>query len=63
MSRFWDPIIEVGYPVPVIASVPVYVFWSGTGDLSKIALETVRCFWIVAINTRNATQDIDEYLN
>lgn len=62
MSWFWDPIIEVGYPVPVIALVPVFIFWFGTGDLSKIALVAVGCFWIVAVNTRNAAREIDENL-
>ncbi|WP_254533023.1 ABC transporter permease [Natrinema gelatinilyticum] len=59
---FWDPIIEVGYPVPVIALVPVFIFWFGTGDLSKILLIAVGCFWPVAINARNATRDVDENL-
>ncbi|ELY50948.1 ABC transporter permease [Natronolimnohabitans innermongolicus] len=62
MSWFWDPIIEVGYPVPVIALVPVFIFWFGTGDVSKIALVTLGCFWPVAINARNATREVDENL-
>lgn len=59
---FWDPIIEVGYPVPVIALVPVFMFWFGTGDLPKIVLVAVGCFWPVAINARNATREVDENL-
>ncbi|SEV80401.1 ABC transporter permease [Natrinema salifodinae] len=62
MAWFWDPIIEVGYPVPVIALVPVFMFWFGTGDLPKIVLVAVGCFWPVAINARNATRDVDENL-
>ncbi len=61
-SWFWDPIIEVGYPVPVIALVPVFLFWFGTGDLAKIILVAIGCFWPVAINVRNATRDVDENL-
>ncbi|MDJ1434347.1 ABC transporter permease [Halostagnicola sp. A-GB9-2] len=61
-SWFFDPIIEVGYPVPVIALVPVFLFWFGTGDLSKIVLVAIGCFWPVAINVRNATRDVDENL-
>ena len=62
MGWFWDPIIEVGYPVPVIALIPVFLFWFGTGDRPIIALVTVGCFWPVAINARNATRDVDENL-
>ncbi|WP_323174155.1 ABC transporter permease [Natrialba sp. PRR66] len=62
MGWFWDPIIEVGYPVPVIALVPVFMFWFGTGDLPKIMLVAVGCFWPVAINARNATREVDENL-
>ncbi|AHG02102.1 hypothetical protein HALLA_02000 (plasmid) [Halostagnicola larsenii XH-48] len=61
-SWFWDPIIEVGYPVPVIALVPVFLFWFGTGDFAKIVLVAVGCFWPVAINVRNAARDVDENL-
>lgn len=62
MGWFWDPIIEVGYPVPVIALVPVFLFWFGTGDLPKIALVALGCFWPVALNARNATRDVDQNL-
>ncbi|QSW97701.1 ABC transporter permease [Haloterrigena alkaliphila] len=62
MAWFWDPIIEVGYPVPVIALIPVFLFWFGTGDQPIIALVTVGCFWPVALNARNATRDVDENL-
>jgi ABC-type nitrate/sulfonate/bicarbonate transport system permease component len=61
-SWFWDPIIEIGYPVPVIALVPVFLFWFGTGDLPKILLVAIGCFWPVAINARNATREVDENL-
>ena len=61
-SWFWDPIIEVGYPVPVIALVPVFLFWFGTGDFAKIVLVAIGCFWPVAINVRNAARDVDENL-
>ncbi|WP_436348234.1 ABC transporter permease [Natronorubrum sp. FCH18a] len=59
---FWDPIIEVGYPVPVIALIPVFLFWFGSGDTPIIALVVVGCFWPVALNTRNATREVDENL-
>jgi ABC-type nitrate/sulfonate/bicarbonate transport system permease component len=62
MGWFWDPIIEIGYPVPVIALIPVFLFWFGAGDTPIIALVVVGCFWPVAINARNATREVDENL-
>ena len=59
---FWNPIIEVGYPVPIIALVPVFLFWFGTGDFAKIVLVAIGCFWPVAVNVRNAARDVDENL-
>ncbi|SFS91973.1 ABC transporter permease [Halostagnicola kamekurae] len=62
MAWFWNPIIEIGYPVPIIALIPVFLFWFGSGDFSKIVLVIIGCFWPVAINARNATRDIDKNL-
>ncbi|MFA1612494.1 ABC transporter permease [Halobellus rubicundus] len=60
MEWFWNPVIEIGYPVPIIALIPVFLFWFGSGDVSKVILVIVGCFWPVAINARNATRDIDK---
>jgi ABC-type nitrate/sulfonate/bicarbonate transport system permease component len=59
---FWTPIIAIGYPVPVIALIPVFVLWFGFGDLSKIILVAVGAFWPVALNARDATRGVDENL-
>lgn len=59
---FFDPIITLGYPVPVISLIPVFMLWFGIGDVSKIILVAVGCFWPVAINARNATRAVDENL-
>ena len=59
---FWNPVIAIGYPVPVIALIPVFMLWFGIGDVSKIILVAVACFWPVALNTRDATRTVDENL-
>ena len=59
---FWTPIIAIGYPVPVIALIPVFVLWFGFGDLSKVILVAVGAFWPVALNARDATRGVDENL-
>lgn len=59
---FWNPVIAIGYPVPVIALIPVFMLWFGIGDQSKIILVAVACFWPVALNTRDAAGGVDENL-
>jgi len=59
---FWSPIIAIGYPVPVIALIPVFMLWFGVGDLSKIILVAVGCFWPIALNASDASASVDENL-
>ena len=59
---FFNPIIAVGYPVPIIALIPVFILWFGIGDVSKLLLVALGTFWPVAVNARNSTQNVDENL-
>jgi len=59
---FWDPVIAIGYPVPVISLIPVFMLWFGIGDVSKVILVAVGAFWPVALNARDATRGVDENL-
>lgn len=59
---FFNPIIAVGYPVPIIALIPVFILWFGIGDVSKMLLVALGTFWPVAVNARNSTQSVDENL-
>ena len=62
VSWFFDPIITIGYPVPVVSLIPVFMLWFGIGNASKIILVAVGCFWPVAINARDATRRVNENL-
>ncbi|EMA37263.1 ABC transporter permease [Halococcus hamelinensis] len=59
---FFNPIIAVGYPVPIIALIPVFVLWFGIGDVSKILLVALGSFWPIAVNARDSTQTVKENL-
>ena len=59
---FFNPIIAVGYPVPIIALIPVFILWFEIGDLSKMLLVALGTFWPVAVNAQNSTQSVDENL-
>ena len=59
---FWNPVIAVAYPVPVISLIPVFMLWFGIGDSSKIILVAVATVWPVALNARDAARSVDESL-
>lgn len=59
---FFDPIITIGYPVPIISLIPVFMLWFGIGDISKIILVSVGTFWPIAVNARNSARAIDRNL-
>ncbi|WP_336023821.1 ABC transporter permease [Halobellus salinisoli] len=59
---FFDPIIKIGYPVPIISLIPVFMLWFGIGDISKIIMVAVGTFWPVAVNARDSTQQVQQNL-
>nr|WP_232701987.1 ABC transporter permease [Halobacterium wangiae] len=59
---FFDPIIKIGYPVPIIALIPVFMLWFGIGDTSKIIMVAVGTFWPVAVNARDAARQVEKNL-
>lgn len=59
---FFDPIIKIGYPVPIIALIPVFMLWFGIGDTSKIIMVAVGTFWPIAVNARDAARQVEQNL-
>lgn len=59
---FFDPIIKIGYPVPIIALIPVFMLWFGIGDMSKIIMVAVGTFWPIAVNSRDAARQVEKDL-
>jgi NitT/TauT family transport system permease protein len=59
---FFDPLIKIGYPVPIIALIPVFMLWFGIGDTSKIIMVAVGTFWPVAVNARDAASQVEKNL-
>lgn len=59
---FFDPIVMLGYPVPKISLVPMFILWFGIGDLGKIALVAVDCSFPIILNTFQGARSVDERL-
>jgi ABC-type nitrate/sulfonate/bicarbonate transport system permease component len=59
---FFDPILSVGFPMPKVAFLPVFMLWLGAYDASKITLIAFASFFAIAVNTVAGTQGVDRYL-
>jgi ABC-type nitrate/sulfonate/bicarbonate transport system permease component len=59
---FFDPIVSVGFPMPKVAFLPVFMLWFGAYDASKITLIAFASFFAIAVNTIAGTQGVDRFL-
>lgn len=56
--------ILVGFlrPIPTIAWIPLFILWLGIGDVSKVTIISIGCFWPVLLNTINGIKSVDHKL-
>lgn len=59
---FFDPILSVGFPMPKVAFLPVFMLWLGAYDASKITLIAFASFFAIAVNSYAGTQGVDRVL-
>jgi len=59
---FFDPIISVGFPMPKVAFLPIFMLWFGLYDTSKIALVIFDAVFPVLTATVAATQGVDRQM-
>src|SRR5258705_7929867 len=54
VSRIFDatvsPSVFLTYPVPKIVMLPLFMLWFGIGDLSKVLIIALACFYPLFIN-------------
>ncbi len=55
-----DPIIAATYPIPKIAIFPLFLLIFGIGELSKIILIAIGCFFLVLINSMAGVRNINK---
>jgi len=56
---FFDPIVSVGFPMPKIAFLPVFILWFGLYDGSKITIIAVSAIFPVITATLAALQGVE----
>jgi NitT/TauT family transport system permease protein len=62
LDVFVNPLVEVFYPLPKSALIPVTVLWLGFGDGSKILLIFLGCMIPVTIGAYNGARGSDQAL-
>jgi ABC-type nitrate/sulfonate/bicarbonate transport system permease component len=62
VNALLSPIVEVFYPMPKSALIPVTVLWLGFGDGSKILLIFLGCMLPVTIGAFNGARSCDQAL-
>ncbi|WP_157775689.1 ABC transporter permease [Hartmannibacter diazotrophicus] len=57
----FDPIISVGFPMPKIAFLPIFVLWFDIYDTSKIIMVAFSCFFPIVSATYAGASGIDKW--
>jgi ABC-type nitrate/sulfonate/bicarbonate transport system permease component len=59
---FFDPIVSIGFPMPKIAFLPVFILWFGLYDGSKITIIAVNAVFPVITATLAGLQGVERQL-
>lgn len=59
---FFDPLISVGFPMPKIAFLPIFILWFGIFDESKIVMIAFSCFFPIVSATYAGTLGVDKWV-
>jgi hypothetical protein len=62
IEDFLDPVIEMLRPIPPLAWLPLFIFWSGIGELPKIYFTAFVAFFPVYVNTIEGVKFADPLL-
>jgi NitT/TauT family transport system permease protein len=62
VERLVNPIVQVFYPMPKSALIPVTVLWLGFGDMSKIVLIFIGCMLPVTLSAFNGARGTEQTL-
>ena len=59
---FADPLISVGFPMPKIAFLPIFMLWFGVYDTSKIVMIAFAAIFTIVAAAEAGTSGVDKYL-
>lgn len=58
----FNPLVQVLYPIPKSALIPIVMLWLGFGDASKIVLIFLGCMLPVTLSAYNGARGVDHVL-
>lgn len=59
---FFDPLLSIALPMPLIAFLPIFILWFGIYDTSKIALIVFSTIFPIIVQTWAGTQGLDKFI-
>ena len=59
---FFDPIVSVGFPMPKISLLPIFILWFGLDDASKIAMIALGCVFVITANAYAGALGVERQL-
>lgn len=59
---FLNPLIQMFYPMPKSALIPVMILWFGLGDMSKVVLIFLGCLLPIVVSSFNGARGVEEVL-
>ena len=59
----FEPVLEFLRAVPPTALVPVVMLFFGIGDVMKVVVIVLGCFWPILLNTIEGVRSVDEVLS
>lgn len=61
MRWFLDPLVSVGFPMPKIAFLPIFILWFDIYDTSKIIMVSFACFFPIVAATYAGCSGLDKW--
>jgi ABC-type nitrate/sulfonate/bicarbonate transport system permease component len=58
---FFDPLVSIGFPMPKIAFLPIFMLWFGLYDASKIAMIAFSSVFAIVAATVAGTRGVDRF--
>ena len=59
---FFDPLISLGFPMPKIAFLPVFLLWLGPGSASQITIVAVSAIFPVVVAASAGAEGVEQTL-
>lgn len=61
MCWFLDPVVSIGFPMPKIAFLPIFILWFDIYDTSKIIMVSFACFFPIVAATYAGCSGLDKW--